>query len=558
MSDSSKPNDDREVSDLIAALIDGSMSDDDFRRMDEILRDDPEARQLYLDALQIHEELPEVALPQPDAEPMVRPRRFSGPVEPRQGLSLWQAGLAIAILLPIAFLVGTQLPRGGQPVAFDGDAHDPSAGQGASVPADIDVRFANLAHARFFGEMPPPIASAPKRQRDYVLMEGMVELAFPKGASAIIEGPAVFRVESDERLALDIGRCSVHAPEGAEGFQVETPEINVVDRGTRFSVHVSEDNATDVQVVEGAADVYPKQAEGQDAKPMEAFELRLNPAEARRFSYANPTRPMPLPYRSDQYQRQLPDRIVSYQAAQAEEGGANDLRSVTIQRGGKTCQYSVDELIAAQAVHFRAQDSHGYLIGDAKLPEARQEYAADRSIRTGVINIGGSRTPLAVDPEISSREDAGKRGTPGLAVEFDRPVKNGPGADVVFFELQMFSNPLAGDAFHVSPLKFEPGLHSHTITSYDLTLDSPEAVPVQKLYLQKFDRVPQSLQQLQEFACTPVVQAVKFHAIAVGIDLSDLGYEEGATVSGLFFQDALDNDDVVDPTFIAGLPEVDS
>lgn len=49
-------------------------------------------------------------------------------------------------------------------------------------------------------------------------------------------------------------------------------------------------------------------------------------------------------------------------------------------------------------------------------------------------------------------------------------------------------------------------------------------------------------------------QTLQFRALAVGIDLSDLGYPDGAAVDGLFFQDALDDQHVVDPVFIAGLP----
>ena len=45
--------------------------------------------------------------------------------------------------------------------------------------------------------------------------------------------------------------------------------------------------------------------------------------------------------------------------------------------------------------------------------------------------------------------------------------------------------------------------------------------------------------------------------LAVALDLSDLGYAPGASVDGLFLQDAQDAGSprhLVDPTFIAGLP----
>lgn len=379
-------------------------------------------------------------------------------------------------------------------------------------------------------------------------------MAFPRGATAIIEGPAVFRVVTDQRMAIDIGRCSVHAPEGAEGFQVDTPEVNVVDRGTRFSINVLESKATEVQVVEGAADVYRKLPDNGEVD--QDFRLRLKPTDARRFSYPDPSLAQPLPFNANQYQTHLPDRIISYEATQASDGRARDLRSITVQRGGKTYQFPVEDLIPSHVTWFHAQSSHGYLIGDGKLPTNYTDFASDESIRTGVINIGGSQQPLTSDPNLSVNEDVDDFGTPGMAIQFARPVRNGPGPDVVFFELQTFSNPLQGDAFHISPLKFEPGLHAHTITSYDLTLESPESLEVDQLHIYRFDEVPRSLDQLQTFRHTPIAEAVKFRAIAVGIDLSDLGYEEGALVDGLFFQDALNDDNIVDPTYIAGFPDV--
>lgn len=551
-------NDNRQLSDLIAALIDGSISDEQFRRLDQVLKEDPSARQLYLDALQIHEDLPEVAFPvSEDFYSDLGSRNEEASTIRSSGIALWQSALAIAILLPIAFLVGAMLPFGAKPIAQNSGSQGTNF-QPTSQPQKVQgVQFANLAHARFFGEMPPKIYSSPLQQRDYVLMEGMVELAFEKGASAIIEGPAVFRVESSEKLALDIGRCSVHAPDGAEGFQVETPEVNVVDRGTRFSVLVLEDNATEVQVVEGAADIYGKERTAKGDVESEASGLRLNSSDARRFSYQDPQVAVAVPFKAEQYKRYLPDRVVAYETTKSKDGRADELVGIEVQRGGKQYHYAVEDLIGSQVTHFHAQESHGYLIGNNQLPEVHASLAADRSIRTGIINIGGSRQPLNENPNLTTDEDVGQYGTPGLAIRFDQPVKNGPGADVVFFELQMFSNPLVGDAFHVSPLEFRDGLHSHTVTSYDLTLESPEALQVETLFLQRFENVPRSLSQLETFKSTPVVQAVKFHAVAVGIDLSDLGYEDGALIDGLFFQDALNDDDIVDPTFIAGLPEVE-
>ena len=52
----------------------------------------------------------------------------------------------------------------------------------------------------------------------------------------------------------------------------------------------------------------------------------------------------------------------------------------------------------------------------------------------------------------------------------------------------------------------------------------------------------------------PAKVGVPAKVIAVGIDLSDLGYCLGAKVEGLFLEDAADDNDSFDSVFIADLP----
>ncbi|MFN9974556.1 MAG: hypothetical protein ACK58T_32160, partial [Phycisphaerae bacterium] len=93
-----------------------------------------------------------------------------------------------------------------------------------TVRSDLsNTRLINASRARFFDEFAPDMKSNLVLKHEYTLTEGLIELAFPNGAIAIIESPAVFRVVADDCLAMDAGRCSVNAPRGAEGFRVDTP-----------------------------------------------------------------------------------------------------------------------------------------------------------------------------------------------------------------------------------------------------------------------------------------------------------------------------------------------
>ncbi|MCF6310848.1 MAG: FecR family protein [Verrucomicrobiales bacterium] len=437
------------------------------------------------------------------------------------GLLLHYGGWGLAAILLIGFFIWS-------PVQKD------------TSPLRSRAEFASLAQAQFFGELTPAVASNPEFHRSYTLLSGAVELAFPDGATTIIEGPAVFRLISDERLAIDVGHCSVHAPEGAEGFQIDTPTTRVVDRGTRFFVNVSESSETEVQVVEGVADVYPEDEQDQS-------KLRLTDGNAQKFG--NGIR-MPLPFSPEAYRSNLPDRIISYEAKRSSDGRAESLTSLLVQRGGLEFRYSVNELIPVDLVSFNVgikPNPIGHLVGGPELPEKRASLLEDFNFFTGIINPGGSELPLS--SEFNPAE------TPGFAIHFRHPVKNRPGPDVVFFEIQSASNSSEGDAFHVSPLKWEDRLHSSTIRQYDLQVTSRAALPASKRYLFRCKNPVFSLAELEAADATATLSKLQFYVIAVGIDLSDLGYEDGDAVEGLFIQDAMDDDAQVDPVVIVGLPE---
>src|SRR5262249_47020664 len=160
------------------------------------------------------------------------------------------------------------------------------------------------------------------------------------------------------------------------------------------------------------------------------------------------------------------------------------------------------------------------------------------------------------DPVMNDPEQKESPNTPGFAVRFARPVVNGPGPDVVYFDLHVIVHPERGDPFHVSPLRFAPGLKSHTVRRYDIDLASPEAKVLAKFLLYQFSAPVTSrsaLEQNRHDGGTDHVVAAK--GLAVGIDLSDLGYPLGAEVEGLFFQDILDDGNYIDPVFVAGLPK---
>jgi hypothetical protein len=456
-------------------------------------------------------------------------------------------------------------------------------GQQAADSEVPQVHVVRLAHAKFFGELAPKLQSPIPYGKEYTLIAGMMELKFPNGAEVILESPAIFRVKGNDVLAMDTGTCSVHAPPGAEGFRIDTPGSTVVDRGTRFALKVNDTNETEIHVVEGIADVYPV-IDGKE-RTSASNEIRLTENQALLLRDSVRPETLPTTFDSTTYRKQLPDRIISYRATSGSDGYARDLTEVTVQRGGTAISYPVEKLIGVDVIWFKAADelSSGYVMtapknggassdgGDDPSCATRYDYLltnpgekvspavllADHSLLSGVINPGGSAKPLESDAVMFRNPATGDEGTPGLAIRFHEPVVNGPGPDVVFFELQPVIYPPEGDPFHVSPLRFRPGLKSQTIRNYDLNLHSSEALRVSPPYVHFAEnQVAKSLEDLNSMKLLARPTKLVYRAVAVGIDLSDLGYASGDKVEGLFFQDMMDDKFQIDPVFIGGLPSL--
>ncbi|WP_437222232.1 FecR domain-containing protein [Planctomicrobium sp. SH661] len=407
------------------------------------------------------------------------------------------------------------------------------------------ARLTQSANAELVRELLPELGSAFQLDHEYALLKGMIELTFANGATVILNAPAVFHISSSERMELKIGNCSVYAPESARGFEIITPLSRVVDLGTRFSLSVNDSGNSELQVIEGAAELHSQSRPHAVATLLKGEGVRDTLA-----SNAIQT----IEFSDHSYQRRLPDRVVSYDARPDARGrGVRDLTSVTVQRGGQTRTYAVEELIGIEVVHMASHSNCNSAASDQPIPENVADLLeADAALNTGLLNFNR-------DPDLPANvpfryEDFHAR--PGLAIRFRTPVRNGPGPDVVLFEVQSVVYPPEGDHFYVSPIQSGDGLHSHYVKSFDVNMSSADAREVAPFQVTV---VTPAVKSLGDFARGHSLRGgnvtLSFYALAVGIDLSDLGFEPGAYAEGLFFEDDGMDTSIVDPVFIAGLPE---
>lgn len=526
---------------LLDAMLDGTITAEEHAQLERALASEPDLRRTYFRYVDLHLGLRALHGGQNDAEFL---RRLDAGPRATAGSAKWWLYAAAAVVTIAATGTALTMLRG----SSDRIVSPPPA-----------ARLAQHAGAKFYGlDGPQPVGSPMNVGQQYVLTDGSIHLAFTSGAEAIITAPAVFEIGGPMRLAVALGKCSVHAEGEAEGFLVETPRTQVIDRGTRFSVEVGEAGDALVQVSEGKTEVFPRAGVDPSYEELTSGMARVFPSVPGAASSA-------IPFDADRFTSRLPDRIVTYRTTKGPRGGAVALIDVTVQRGGRTSTYAFEELIGARLTHFKGAESRFHMTThwgerDPYLQGAeRAELLAEPNLNNAIINPGGSRSPLTSHPIMNDPELTNPVNTAGFAVRFDHPVVNGPGPDVVLFELQVVVHPEAGDFFHVSPVLFEPGLRSHTITRYDINMFSPEAVALDGFRLYLFDRKLGSLDALEQAEHNGGPEhIVPGRLLAVGIDLSDLGFAPGATARELFFQDVLDDLNYVDPVLIVGLPAGDA
>lgn len=81
--------------------------------------------------------------------------------------------------------------------------------------------------------------------------QGTVRVRFTGGVVASIVGPAEVQLISGDQARLIAGTFVAYAPEGAEGFRLDTPGAEITDLGTEFGARVDDAGETTLSVFDG-------------------------------------------------------------------------------------------------------------------------------------------------------------------------------------------------------------------------------------------------------------------------------------------------------------------
>ncbi|MBI1372362.1 MAG: hypothetical protein GC159_06320 [Phycisphaera sp.] len=242
----------------IGRYLDGEADEAEVAELSDLLTTDPAARQLYvamcvgagaMKALAIKDAATRatsddtpasLAMPSVDA---VELRRARGGRGRSSDVTRYAAAAVLLIVAGVAatLMLSDRGPHDGAgPVVYQ-----PTGEPVGTVVAQTQAVWSDDSASSLIGLGARLDAGA------RTLNLGYTELQMDRGASVTVAGPAVFNITGPNACRLDRGTLLAQVPPGAKGFTVTTPEMKVVDLGTRFVVHVSDDGQTEVHVLKG-------------------------------------------------------------------------------------------------------------------------------------------------------------------------------------------------------------------------------------------------------------------------------------------------------------------
>lgn len=222
----------------IHAMLDGTISEEDFHHLEDELSASPESRQLYYQYTALHQGL-EFRLSRSNNHTGIA-GLADARLERQRARTKKYAIFAAAAILIIGlitmqmFFIKQEKPSNIAEVEF--------------APGTLFT----MEHTDD-SEASGSLQMAPESRLQ--VSQGTIELTFPTGVKAIVQGPADMTLHDVDKLYLDTGIGWFEVPDGAEGFTVKTRELNIIDLGTEFGVVSDPDKDDEVHVFKGKVKV---------------------------------------------------------------------------------------------------------------------------------------------------------------------------------------------------------------------------------------------------------------------------------------------------------------
>lgn len=263
-----------ELTQLFNEYANGQITAGRLHQLEEILREDPEARQAYLDYFRVHATLYDFVDDLADCEELALPEHppaIDHEANDSRTFSMPQLGVLLAVCGVVLCLI--VLPLWGIWIGSDRNFQEltgnpltqPNTGSAsnmlrlpkvaATVPIAIVSRMIDV-------KMTPgePMLSVGQglTSQQFSMQSGLMQLDFLNGVSVIVEGKVELNLISQNQCELLRGQARVYAPSPEDGFVLITQHATFIDRGTEFGVRVLPDQKAEMHVFDGQVDVLPR------------------------------------------------------------------------------------------------------------------------------------------------------------------------------------------------------------------------------------------------------------------------------------------------------------
>jgi hypothetical protein len=210
---------------LIHAQLEGEITPEQHAQLEVLLRNDWQARRLYLELADQHARL----LQQPQIG-TGRLATTSAANSPARWTRFKMSALAAAAVIALAFFLW---PR-------ETSEMEATSSGVATLSQTMDAVFVSSG----------PRSGDTLTPGTLKLSTGLAQIEFFSGATALIEGAAEIEIISAWEARCKSGRVRVHVPPAAKGFLMHAPGMKLEDLGTEFALNV-QDGSSAVKVFEG-------------------------------------------------------------------------------------------------------------------------------------------------------------------------------------------------------------------------------------------------------------------------------------------------------------------
>lgn len=299
---------DADLLNLIRDYVNGEISPERHRALQERLKADPHARTAFREFMDLEAGLRTWAAESTAPSALAAEPEVVRIAERRggRGQRRWSPAViaVVAVAASIAFIVFPTRLR--QPDSPQFQPAPPSAPSAVSTVAFLGtVRQEGGCVWNGAGALTPDGRFS---SGGLLLASGIAALQFTSGTELVLEGPCELQIVRADAARLARGQLVVNVSELSDGFTLETPDATIIDEGTEYAVALDHDS-TEIHVFEGSVLWEPV------GKTSEAKIERIEQGEARRYLRSGPSSGSRIPFGMRRFARKLEADVLAASGA---------------------------------------------------------------------------------------------------------------------------------------------------------------------------------------------------------------------------------------------------